>query len=174
VSRELRVNVRGSLSSVTSRSKNCRVIGHRTSCRNRTGLGVLELNRYLDNYFAEVEQAAFSPANVVPGISFSPDKMLQGRLFSYGDTHRYGLGINFNQILVNALKCPFHSYHRDGQMRTDGSPGATTTYNPNSQGLWTTSRNMLIYHSHSMVTRITMTTALRRITGNNRAISSGK
>jgi catalase len=99
-------------------------------------VGVMELNRYPENYFAEVEQAAFSPANVVPGIGFSPDKMLQGRLFSYGDTQRYRLGVNFNHIPVNAPKCPFHSYHRDGQMRTDGNLGATTTYNPNSQGLW--------------------------------------
>ena len=78
-------------------------------------VGVMELNRYPDNYFAEVEQAAFSPANVVPGIGFSPDKMLQARLFSYGDTQRYRLGVNFNHIPVNAPKCPFHSYHRDGQ-----------------------------------------------------------
>ncbi|MGA2883474.1 MAG: catalase [Bryobacteraceae bacterium] len=99
-------------------------------------VGVMELNRYPENYFAEVEQAAFSPATVVPGIGFSPDKMLQARLFSYGDTHRYRLGVNFNQIPVNAPKCPFHSYHRDGQMRTDGNLGATTSYNPNSQGLW--------------------------------------
>src|SRR5271155_2539981 len=99
-------------------------------------VGVMELNRYPENYFAEVEQAAFSPANVVPGISFSPDKMLQGRLFSYGDTQRYRLGVNFNHIPVNAPKCPFHSYHRDGQMRTDGNLGATTSYNPNSQRLW--------------------------------------
>src|ERR1700678_4382980 len=99
-------------------------------------VGVMELNRHPENFFAEVEQAAFSPANVVPGISFSPDKMLQGRLFSYGDTQRYRLGVNFNHIPVNAPKCPFHSYHRDGQMRTDGNLGATTTYNPNSQGLW--------------------------------------
>jgi catalase len=99
-------------------------------------VGVMELNRYPENYFAEVEQAAFSPANVVPGIGFSPDKMLQGRLFSYGDAQRYRLGVNFNHIPVNAPKCPFHSYHRDGQMRTDGNLGATTTYNPNSQGLW--------------------------------------
>ena len=81
----------------------------------------MELNRYPDNYFAEVEQAAFSPANVVPGIGFSPDKMLQARLFSYGDTQRYRLGVNFNHIPVNAPKCPFHSYHRDGAMRTDGN-----------------------------------------------------
>ena len=86
-------------------------------------VGVMELNRYPDNYFAEVEQAAFSPANVVPGIGFSPDKMLQARLFSYGDTQRYRLGVNFNHIPVNAPKCPFHSYHRDGAMRTDGNLG---------------------------------------------------
>ena len=99
-------------------------------------VGVMELNRYPDNYFAEVEQAAFSPANVVPGIGFSPDKMLQGRLFSYGDTQRYRLGINFNHIPVNAPKCPFHSYHRDGKMRTDGNLQGTTPYHPNSAGLW--------------------------------------
>jgi catalase len=99
-------------------------------------VGAVELNRYPENYFAEVEQAAFSPANVVPGISFSPDKMLQARLFSYGDTQRYRLGVNFNHIPVNAPKCPFHSYHRDGAMRTDGNLGATTNYHPNSQNLW--------------------------------------
>ncbi|WP_407158270.1 catalase [Bradyrhizobium sp. STM 3557] len=99
-------------------------------------VGVMELDRYPDNYFAEVEQAAFSPANVVPGIGFSPDKMLQGRLFSYGDTQRYRLGINFNHIPVNAPKCPFISYHRDGAMRTDGNLGATPTYWPNSKGAW--------------------------------------
>ena len=99
-------------------------------------VGVMELNRYPDNYFAEVEQAAFSPANIVPGIGFSPDKMLQARLFSYGDTQRYRLGINFNHIPVNAPKCPFHSYHRDGKMRTDGNLGGTLTFHPNSAGLW--------------------------------------
>src|SRR5882724_11543399 len=99
-------------------------------------VGVMELNRYPDNYFAEVEQAAFSPANIVPGIGFSPDKMLQGRLFSYGDTQRYRLGVNFNHIPVNAPKCPFQSYHRDGAMRTDGNLGGTLTFNPNSAGLW--------------------------------------
>ncbi len=99
-------------------------------------VGVMELNRYPDNYFAEVEQAAFSPANIVPGISFSPDRMLQARLFSYGDTQRYRLGVNFNEIPVNAPKCPFHSYHRDGAMRTDGNLGATISYNPNSHGVW--------------------------------------
>src|SRR5271156_2673320 len=99
-------------------------------------VGIMELNRNPTNFFAEVEQAAFAPANVVPGISFSPDKMLQGRLFSYGDTQRYRLGVNYNHIPVNAPKCPFASYHRDGKMRTDGNLGGTTSYNPNSQGLW--------------------------------------
>ena len=88
-------------------------------------VGVMELNRNPENYFAEVEQAAFTPANVVPGIGFSPDKMLQGRLFSYGDTQRYRLGVNHHQIPVNAPRCPFHSYHRDGAMRVDGNGGAT-------------------------------------------------
>lgn len=99
-------------------------------------VGVMELNRYPDNYFAEVEQVAFSPANVIPGIGFSPDKMLQGRLFSYGDAQRYRLGVNFNHIPVNAPKCPFHSYHRDGAMRTEGNLGGTVNYHPNSQDLW--------------------------------------
>ena len=107
-------------------------------------VGVMELNRYPDNFFAEVEQAAFSPANVVPGISFSPDKMLQGRLFSYGDTQRYRLGVNFNHIPVNAPKCPFHSYHRDGKMRTDGNLGATPSYWPNSKGAWIDRNEALI------------------------------
>ena len=100
-------------------------------------VGYVELNRNPENFFAEVEQAAFSPANIVPGISFSPDKMLQGRLFSYGDTQRYRLGVNFNHIPVNAPKCPFHSYHRDGAMRTDGNMGRTPSYFPNSLGEWT-------------------------------------
>jgi catalase len=99
-------------------------------------VGVMELNRNPDNFFADVEQAAFSPANIVPGIGFSPDKMLQGRLFSYGDTQRYRLGVNYSQIPVNAPKCPFHSYHRDGQMRVDGNGGGTTPYEPNSRGEW--------------------------------------
>jgi catalase len=99
-------------------------------------VGKMTLNRNVDNYFAETEQSAFSPANVVPGISFSPDKMLQGRLFSYGDTQRYRLGVNFNHIPVNAPKCPFHSYHRDGAMRTDDNLGGTTSYWPNSKDTW--------------------------------------
>ena len=99
-------------------------------------VGVLELNKNPENYFAEVEQAAFNPANVVPGISFSPDKMLQGRLFSYGDAQRYRLGVNHHLIPVNAARCPFHSYHRDGAMRVDGNHGSTLGYEPNSYGEW--------------------------------------
>ncbi len=99
-------------------------------------VGVMELNRNPANYFAEVEQAAFNPASVVPGISFSPDKMLQGRLFSYGDAQRYRLGVNHHLIPVNASRCPFHSYHRDGQMRVDGNYGATAGYEPNTVGEW--------------------------------------
>ena len=99
-------------------------------------VGVMELNRNPENYFADVEQAAFNPANVVPGISFSPDKMLQGRLFSYGDAQRYRLGVNSAQIPVNAPRCPVHSYHRDGSMRVDGNHGGTLGYEPNSYGEW--------------------------------------
>ncbi len=99
-------------------------------------VGSLELNRNPDNVFAEVEQAAFNPANVVPGIGFSPDKMLQGRLFSYGDAQRYRLGVNHSMIPVNAPRCPVHSYHRDGQMRVDGNHGGRLAYEPNSYGEW--------------------------------------
>ena len=82
-------------------------------------VGELELNRNPENYFAEVEQAAFAPTNIVPGIGFSPDKMLQGRLFSYGDAQRYRLGVNHWQIPVNYPKNAknFNPYHRDGAMR---------------------------------------------------------
>ena len=99
-------------------------------------VGVLELNRNPDNYFAEVEQAAFNPQNIVEGIGFSPDKMLQGRLFSYGDAQRYRLGVNHEQIPVNRPRCPFHAYHRDGAMRVDGNYGSTIGYEPNSYGEW--------------------------------------
>ncbi|SEO57080.1 MULTISPECIES: catalase [unclassified Luteibacter] len=97
-------------------------------------VGVMELNRNPENFFQDIEQAAFSPAVIVPGIGFSPDKMLQGRLFSYGDTQRYRLGVNYAQIPVNAARCPVHSYHRDGAMRVDGNGGGSTHYEPNSYG----------------------------------------
>ena len=102
-----------------------------------TDVGVLELNKNPENYFADVEQAAFNPANIVPGIGFSPDKMLQGRLFSYGDAQRYRLGVNYHQIPVNRSRCPFlNMFHRDGQMRVDGNYGSTLGYEPNSYGEW--------------------------------------
>jgi catalase len=100
-------------------------------------VGVLELNRNPENYFADVEQAAFNPANIVPGIGFSPDKMLQGRLFAYGDAQRYRLGVNHHLIPVNKSRCPFlNMFHRDGQMRVDGNYGSTLGYEPNSFGEW--------------------------------------
>ena len=99
-------------------------------------VGYFELNRNPENYFADVEQVAFNPANLVPGISISPDKMLQGRLFSYGDAQRYRLGVNHHQIPVNAPRCPVNSYHRDGQMRINNNAGATIGYEPNSYGEW--------------------------------------
>ena len=99
-------------------------------------VGEWELNRNPDNYHRDVEQAAFSPANIVPGIGFSPDRMLQGRLFSYGDTQRYRLGVNHHQIPVNAARCPVHNFHRDGAMRVDDNGGGTLHYEPNSHGEW--------------------------------------
>lgn len=96
--------------------------------------GVMELNRNPENYFAEVEQSAFSPANVVPGISFSPDKMLQARIFAYADAHRYRLGVNYESLPVNRPRCPVHNYQRDGAMRFDGNSGASVVYEPNSFG----------------------------------------
>lgn len=98
-------------------------------------VGRLVLNRNAENYFAEVEQAAFSPGNFVPGIGPSPDKMLQGRLFSYHDTHRHRLGPNYHLLPVNAPKAaPVHSYQRDGAMRFDGNGGGEPNYWPNSLG----------------------------------------
>lgn len=99
-------------------------------------VGILELNRNPDNFFTDIEQAAFNPMNFVDGIGLSPDKMLQGRLFAYGDAQRYRLGVNHNLIPVNRPKCPFHSYHRDGQMRTDDNYGRVVSYEPNSFGEW--------------------------------------
>lgn len=95
-------------------------------------IGTLELNRNPENYFADVEEAAFNPANIVPGIGFSPDKMLQGRLFAYGDAHRYRLGANFESLPVNAPRCPMHNHHRDGFMALGDNGGAEANYEPNS------------------------------------------
>lgn len=99
-------------------------------------VGVVELNRNSHNYHADVEQSAFTPANLVPGIGVSPDRMLQSRLFAYGDAARYRLGVNHHSIPVNAPRCPVHSYHRDGAMRVDGNYGATIAYEPNTKGQW--------------------------------------
>lgn len=95
-------------------------------------VGVMELNEIPKNYFADVEQSAFAPAHIIDGISWSPDKMLQGRLLSYPDAHRYRLGANYEQIPVN--KCPFavNNYQRDGLMRVDGNGGSDPNYYPNS------------------------------------------
>ena len=80
-------------------------------------IGTFELNKNPENYFQEIELAAFSPSNIVPGIGFSPDKMLQARLFSYADAHRYRLGTHYEHLPINASKCPVHNYHKDGPMR---------------------------------------------------------
>ena len=95
-------------------------------------VGELVLDRNPENYFAEVEQAAFDPKNVVPGMGYSPDKMLQGRLISYPDAHRYRIGVNYDALPVNKPQCPVHTYHRDGAMRFDGNFGAEPNYEPNS------------------------------------------
>ncbi|ABN76531.1 catalase [Cereibacter sphaeroides] len=97
-------------------------------------VGVMELNRNADNYFAQIEQLAFSPSNKVPGIGYSPDKMLQARVFSYADAHRYRLGTHYEALPVNAPRCPVHHYHKDGQMNFFGHrTGAVDAYyEPNS------------------------------------------
>src|SRR5690606_38428314 len=99
-------------------------------------VGEFELNRNPENFFADVEQAAFAPSNLVPGIGVSPDKMLQARLFNYADAQRYRLGVNYHQIPVNAARCPVMSNHRDGRGRTDGNYGGLPHYQPNSFGQW--------------------------------------
>lgn len=95
-------------------------------------LGKMVLNKNPENFHAEVEQAAFSPANMVPGIAASPDKLLQGRLFAYGDAHRWRLGANNHMIPVNSPKCPFHMNQRDGMMAVDGNGGNKPNYFPTS------------------------------------------
>ncbi|MDT4824383.1 Catalase [compost metagenome] len=96
-------------------------------------VGILELNRNPENYFAEIEQAAFSPSNIIPGIGHSPDKMLQARVFSYADAHRYRLGTHYEALPVNAPKSPVHHYHKDGAMRFfANSPNPDAYYEPNS------------------------------------------
>ena len=97
-------------------------------------IGIMELNKNPDNYFAEIEQAAFQPNNIVPGIGFSPDKMLQARIFSYADAHRYRLGTHYEALPVNAPRCPVRHYHKDGPMRffDNNSKNPDAYYEPNS------------------------------------------
>ncbi|MBO9130750.1 catalase KatA [Bacillus sp. 165] len=95
-------------------------------------VGRMVLNRNPENYFAEVEQATFSPGTLVPGIEVSPDKMLQGRLFAYADAHRYRVGANHNLLPINRPQLPVHNHQRDGQMRPDNNGGGAIYYDPNS------------------------------------------
>ena len=97
-------------------------------------IGTMELNRNPDNYFAEIEQAAFAPSNIVPGIGFSPDKMLQARIFSYADAHRYRLGTHYEALPVNAPHSPVQHYHKDGPMRffANNTKNPNAYYEPNS------------------------------------------
>ncbi len=98
-------------------------------------VGVMELNRNPDNYFTEIEQAAFSPSNMVQGIEPSPDKMLQARIFSYADAHRHRIGTHYEALPVNKPKCPVHHYHKDGSMRFfPNNPNSDAYYEPNSFG----------------------------------------
>ena len=107
-------------------------------------VGEFELNRNPDNYHADVEQAAFTPANLVPGIGLSPDRMLQARVFAYGDAARYRLGVNHYQIPVNYPRGVqnFHTNHRDGAMRVDGNGGSENSVATNSYGNWTDRRDL--------------------------------
>jgi len=99
-------------------------------------VGEFALNKNPENFFLDVEQSAFSPSNLVPGIGVSPDRMLQARLFNYADAQRYRLGVNHQQIPVNKARCPVHSNHRDGSGRVDANYGAAPHYEPNSFGQW--------------------------------------
>ncbi len=107
-------------------------------CHNGSGedrlidVRVMELNENPKNYFQDVEQSAFALAHIVDGVGHSPDKMLQGRLLSYPDAHRYRLGVNYEQIPVN--KCPYMvaNYQRDGHLRVDGNGESAPNYFPNS------------------------------------------
>ncbi|HEY8381830.1 MAG TPA: catalase [Microvirga sp.] len=97
-------------------------------------VGILELNRNPQHYFAEVEQSSFSPSNIVPGIGFSPDKMLQGRIFAYADAHRYRVGTHYEALPVNRPRCPVNHYHADGAMLSDAPNRGNAWYEPNSFG----------------------------------------
>lgn len=97
-------------------------------------VGVMELNRNPENYFAQIEQATFAPSNFVPGIAASPDKMLLARIFSYADAHRYRVGTNHAQLPVNAPQAPVHSYSKDGAARYHFAAPDVPVYAPNSVG----------------------------------------
>lgn len=97
-------------------------------------VGRMVLNRNPENYFAEVEQATFSPGTLVPGVDVSPDKMLQGRLFAYHDAHRYRVGANHQALPINRSRNEVKNYQRDGQMRFDDNGGRSVYYEPNSFG----------------------------------------
>ncbi|KAJ2722524.1 catalase A, partial [Coemansia sp. Benny D115] len=97
-------------------------------------VGRFVLDRNPENYFAEVEQAAFSPSHMVPGIAPSPDRMLQGRLFSYPDTHRHRLGANYLQLPINRPQVPVRNQQRDGPMTLTNNGGRLPNYEPNSFG----------------------------------------
>ncbi|MFL0497119.1 catalase KatA [Priestia megaterium] len=97
-------------------------------------VGRMVLDRNPENYFAEVEQATFSPGTLVPGIDVSPDKMLQGRLFAYSDAHRYRVGANHQALPINRPRSEVNNYQRDGQMRFDDNGGRSIYYEPNSFG----------------------------------------
>jgi catalase len=97
-------------------------------------VGYFELNRNPENYFADIEQASFEPSNIVPGIGFSPDKMLQARIMSYADAHRYRIGVNYASLPVNHPHAEVNTYHRDGHMRFDSNFGGAVNYEPNSVG----------------------------------------
>ena len=96
-------------------------------------VGTMTLNRNPENFFAQIEQAAFSPGNTVPGIGLSPDKMLLGRAFAYNDAQRNRIGTNFHQLPVNRPKVPVNTYQFDGQMACEHS-GSAPVYAPNSGG----------------------------------------
>ncbi len=105
-------------------------------------VGIFELNRNPENYYAQIEQLAFAPSNVIDGIGFSPDKLLQGRLLGYKDAQMYRLGVNHDKIPVNMPHCPVNDYHRDGAMRIDNNFGAKPNYEPNSFGAWEDSKHL--------------------------------
>ncbi len=95
-------------------------------------VGIMELNKIPENYFADVEQAAFEPTNLIDGIGLSPDRLLQGRIFAYPDAHRYRLGANYHQIPVNRPINEVNNHQRDGMMNVDGNAGDKPNYYPNS------------------------------------------